>query len=195
MKTNTNFIENYTLEGEELAIVAYPSPILTQIAKEITVFDDKLTLLAKNMLYTMYNAPGIGLAAPQVGESIRMFVIDIGFSREEVNLADGEVEYKLSNFNPLVFINPILKNGAGEIIYEEGCLSLPGFYEEVNRYENITVEFQDLSGVKQSLTADGTLAVCLQHENDHLNGKVFIDRISLLKRNMIKKKILKNKKK
>ncbi len=195
MSTKTDFLNNYELSGSELPILTYPHPTLSKVAAEVTEFDDKLVELVKNMLYTMYIAPGVGLAAPQIGESIRMFVIDTGFDREEVTRADGSTDYELSNLRPYVFINPVLRDGEGEIFYEEGCLSLPGFYEEVKRYEKITVDYCDLDGNKQSITVNGSFAVCLQHENDHLDGKVFIDRISLLKRNMIKKKIQKSKKK
>lgn len=187
-------LDNYELEGEELEILRYPHPTLKAKAKQVTVFDDELKILAKNMIYTMYQAPGIGLACPQVNKSIRMFVIDVDFDREEVTLADGTESYKLVNLNPKVIINPIIKNQEGEIIYEEGCLSLPGYYEEVTRYNNITVDYQDLDGNHQTLDAEETFAVCLQHENDHLDGKVFIDRISLMKRNIIKKKLTKKKK-
>lgn len=195
MNSKTDFLNNYTLDGSELAILAYPHPTLSKVAPEVTDYSDQLAQLAKDMIYTMYQAPGIGLAAPQVGKSLRMFVVDIGFEREEITRADGTEEYVLSNLNPMVFINPTFRDGEGEIIYEEGCLSLPGIYEEVTRYNKVTVDYTDLNGNSQTIEAEGTLAVCLQHENDHLDGKVFIDRISLLKRNIIKKKLTKKKKK
>lgn len=190
-----NFLDNYTLEGKILPIFKYPAPVLKQIAKPVVVFDDKLKELVKDMLFTMYHAPGIGLAAPQVGESIRLFVLDIWFDRDEVTLPDGTVEHRLSNFQPMVFINPVFKNKSGEIIHEEGCLSVPGVYEDVKRAEFVTVEYQDLDGKHLSLEADDLFAICLQHENDHLDGIVFIERLNPLKKQLVEKKFLKNLKK
>ena len=190
-----DFLNNYKLEGKLLEIATYPNPILKKIAKPVTDFNDDLKALAKNMLFTMYSTPGIGLAAPQVSESIRMFVMDITYDREEVNSTNSDSpEYKLSNFNPLVFVNPVIKLREGEQIYEEGCLSVPGIYEEVKRAEHIIVEFQDLDGNFQTLEATELLAVCIQHENDHLDGIVFLERLSMLKKNLLTKKYLKNKK-
>jgi len=183
---------NYQLEGEKLKIFTYPAPVLKKIAEPVRAFDDELKLLVKNMLYTMYHAPGIGLAAPQVGHSLRFFVMDIDFDREKVLDANGNTDWKYSNFNPRVFINPVFKNKDGEILYEEGCLSVPGIYEEVKRAEHVVVEYQDLDGKSQTLEATGTLAVCLQHENDHLDGIVFLERLSLLKRQFLTKKFLKH---
>lgn len=190
-----NFLENYKLEGENLAIHTYPAPILKQVAKPVTEFNSELHAIVKNMLFTMYNAPGIGLAAPQVGVSLRFFVLDIWFDREKVTLADGSIEYRLSEFSPMVICNPVFKNKRGEIIHEEGCLSVPGIYEDVKRAEFVTVQYQDMFGNPQSIEADELLSVCLQHENDHLDGIVFIERLSLLKKNLLEKKFLKQQKK
>ncbi len=190
-----NFLENYKLEGEKLPIFTYPAPILKKVAVPVTEFNDELKTLVKNMLFTMYHAPGIGLAAPQVGVSLRFFVLDIWFERDKVTLADGSEEYRLSDFQPMVFINPVFKNKTGEIIHEEGCLSVPGVYEDVKRAEFVTVEYQDMDGKHHSLDADELLSVCLQHENDHLDGIVFIDRLSFLKKQLIEKKFLKKQKK
>jgi peptide deformylase len=190
-----NFLENYQLEGKRLEIFKFPAPILKKIAVPVTVFNSELEELVKDMLFTMYHAPGIGLAAPQVGKSIRLFVLDIWFDREKVTLADGTEKYRLSNFNPHVFINPVFKNRTGEIIHEEGCLSLPGVFEDVKRSELVTMEYQDLKGETHTIEADELLSVCLQHENDHLDGVVFIERLSLLKRQFIQKKFLKTQKK
>ncbi len=187
-------MENYTLEGELLPIFTYPAPVLKKVAEPVTHFDDELKVLIRNMLYTMYKAPGIGLAAPQVGISKRIFVIDIDFDREEVTLADGSTDYRLSNFNPRVFINPVFKNKKGEQICEEGCLSVPGVYVDVKRALELDVEYLDVNGNKHTLSANELLAVCLQHENDHLDGIVFFDRISLLKKQLLTKKYLKSKK-
>lgn len=189
------FLENYKLEGETLEIFKFPAPVLKKIALPVTKFDQELATLAKNMLFTMYHAPGVGLAAPQVGASIRMFVLDIWYEREKITLADNSEEYRLSEFSPNVFINPVFKVKDGELIHEEGCLSLPGVYEDVKRSANVTMEYQDLNGEFHTIEADELLSVCLQHENDHLDGIVFIERLSLLKRQFIQKKFLKKVKK
>lgn len=185
---------DYQLEGERLKVLTYPSPVLKKVAAPVTLFNQELRQLAKDMLFTMYHAPGIGLAAPQVGQSIRMFVLDIDFEREKILSSEGNTEWQFSNFNPRVFINPVFKQKTGEILYEEGCLSVPGVYEDVKRAEHVVVEYQDLDGNKCSLEANETLAVCLQHENDHLEGIIFLERLSLLKRQFLTKKFLKAKK-
>jgi len=195
MNTLTQGLENYKFEGELLQIYTYPAPVLKKVAKPVDKFDDSLEELIKNMLYTMYQAPGIGLAAPQVGISIRLFVMDINFNREEITRSDGSTEYEYSEFNPMVFINPLIKNKTGEITHEEGCLSLPGLYEDVKRAEKITVEYQDLTGAHHSIDADELLSICIQHENDHLDGIVFLERLSMLKKNLLTKKFLKQQKK
>ena len=193
METAEEFLKNYQLEGEELRIFTYPAPVLKEVASAVENFDNDLEVLIKNMLFTMYQAPGIGLAAPQVGVSKRIFVMDIDFDREEVTNADGSTDYKLSNFNPRVFINPVISNKDGEILYEEGCLSVPGIYEEVKRAEKIHVEYQDIAGNKHTLDADELLSICIQHENDHLDGIVFLERLSMIKRNFLTKKYMKKK--
>lgn len=190
-----NFLENYKLEGEKLQIFTYPAPILKKVAKPVVDFNDELHLLIKNMLFTMYHAPGIGLAAPQVGVSQRLFVLDIWYDREKITHADGTEEFRLSEFNPMVFINPVFKNKSGEIIHEEGCLSVPGIYEDVKRAELVTVEFQNMFGDRHEIEADELLSVCLQHENDHLDGIVFIERLSFLKKQLLEKKFLKQQQK
>lgn len=187
-------MQNYELEGELLPIFTFPAPVLKKVAEPVTLFNDELKILIKNMLYTMYKAPGIGLAAPQVGVSKRIFVLDIDFDREEVTAADGNVDYRLSNFNPRVFINPVFKNKKGEQICEEGCLSVPGVFVDVKRAEEVEVEYLDIDGNKHTLEATELLAVCLQHENDHLDGIVFFDRISLIKKQLLTKKYLKSRK-
>jgi peptide deformylase len=184
--------ENYKLEGELLTIHTYPDPVLTKVATEVTEFDDELKTLCKNMIFTMYHAPGIGLAAPQIGLGKRIFVIDVDYSREETEEDSGE--FHLSDFQPKIFINPIIKDETGEIIYQEGCLSLPGIFEDVKRFENINVEYKNTDGEDQTISAEELLSICIQHENDHLNGIVFIDRLSILKKNFFKKKLMKAKK-
>lgn len=183
------------LKGELLNIHTYPDPVLVKKAIPVTEFNQELKLLCENMLFTMYQAPGIGLAAPQVGQSIRLFVLDIDYKREPVVLADGTEDFTLSDFNPKIFINPVLKNGSGEIIYQEGCLSVPGIYEDVTRLEKITIDYQDINGKAQSFSAEGLMAICIQHEFDHLEGIVFIEKLSTFKKNFIKKKLIKNKQK
>ena len=114
--------------------------------------------------------------------------------REEITRPDGTKEYRPHGFNPRVFINPVIKPIQGQIVHEEGCLSVPGVYEEVKRTEEIEVEYQDINGEKQILKTDGLLSVCIQHENDHLNGVVFLERLSQLKRSFLTKKYLKSRK-
>jgi peptide deformylase len=185
---------NYIDEGKILKIFTYPSPILKKIATNVEVFDDELKELCRNMLTTMYDAPGIGLAAPQVGISKRIFVMDVEFDRKEVTAADGQTKYEIVDRKPLIFINPVIKNKEGQFKYEEGCLSLPGIYDEVTRAKKITLEYQDLEGNKKEIEAEDLFAVCIQHENDHLDGVVFIERLSMLKKNFFHKKLVKRKK-
>ncbi|MEX0798318.1 MAG: peptide deformylase [Bacteriovoracaceae bacterium] len=185
--------ENYTCEGQLLNIHTYPDPVLTTVAKDVEAheFNQELKELCKNMLYTMYQAPGIGLAAPQVGIGKRIFVIDVEYDRKET--AEDSGEFTLSNFNPMIFINPVIKNKEGETTYQEGCLSLPGVYEDVQRFETIMIEYQNTDGEKKEISADQLLSICIQHENDHLDGIVFIDRLSGLKKSFFKKKLIKQK--
>ena len=186
-------LEKYELKGELIPIFTYPDPVLSQVARPVTEFNQDLRHLVKNMLFTMYHAPGIGLAAPQIGHSIRLFVLDVDFEREEVTTSSGKEEFRFSAFNPKVIINPIITGNSGSIIYEEGCLSVPGVYEEVKRHKSIHVKYQDLDGNFQELEAEDMMAICIQHENDHLDGVVFIERLSNLKKNFYKKKMLKEK--
>ncbi len=191
MDTNAEPLPQHDLSGKKLKIFTYPAPILKKVAQEVTEFNDELQELCQNMLYTMYHAPGIGLAAPQVGISKRIFVMDIDFQRDEVTRPDGSKDYELSNFNPRIFINPKIEKVEGEILYEEGCLSVPGIYEEVKRIEKIKVHYQDVTGEEHTLEADGLLSICIQHENDHLEGIVFLERLSTLKRNFLTKRFMK----
>jgi peptide deformylase len=186
--------KDYQPDGEILKVYTYPSPVLKKIAEPVVSFDEELKTLCLNMLNTMYKAPGIGLAAPQVGESIRLFVMDIDYERDKVANFDGSIEHKLSKFNPLIFINPEITKGNEEIIYQEGCLSVPGIYEDVKRSSQISLSFQDWNGDRHKLEATELLSVCIQHENDHLDGIVFLERLSLIKRNLLMKKFLKTKK-
>ncbi len=187
--------KNYRPQGKLLEIYKYPAPVLKKIAEPVSEFNEDLKTLCLDMLHTMYQAPGIGLAAPQIGKSIRMFVMDIDYDRNKVTRADGSIDFELSNFNPLIFINPIIENKQGEILYQEGCLSVPGIYEDVKRAESIIVKFQDWEGNHHSIEAHDLLSVCIQHENDHLDGIVFLERLSMLKKNLLTKKFMKQKKK
>lgn len=186
-------IENYKLEGEKLPIVTYPDPVLSTKATEVAEFTPDLKELVKNMLFTMYHAPGIGLAAPQIGLGKRIFVLDVDYDREVVTNSAGRDEIRMSNFRPMVLINPVITGTSGTTTYEEGCLSVPGVYEEVKRFESVHVKYQDVDGKFHELEAHDLLAICLQHENDHLDGIVFIERLSNLKKNFYKKKLVKEK--
>lgn len=196
MSVNVEILKDYKQGSNDLLnIFTYPDPVLTKVASEVTSFNNELKKLALDMLDTMYAAPGIGLAAPQVGISTRMLVLDIDFKFEDKTNSDGKVEKMVINKNPMVFINPVITAKDGKIKYQEGCLSLPKIFEDVDRFEKITLEYQDLEGNNQTMEAEGLLSVCLQHEIDHLDGIVFIDRLSRLKKSFCKKKLLKQKKK
>ncbi|MEI5679997.1 MULTISPECIES: peptide deformylase [unclassified Mesorhizobium] len=159
-------------------LIILPDPLLRQLSKPLERVDDSLRKLADDMLETMYDAPGIGLAAIQIGEPLRMLVIDL--AKEDEKPA------------PQVFINPeVLESSDERSVYEEGCLSIPDYYAEVERPASVQVKFLDRDGKEQEITADGLLATCLQHEIDHLNGVLFIDHISKLKRDMVVKKFKK----
>lgn len=186
-------LDNYELSGSELPIFTYPDPVLSKVAEPVTKFDSELEKLVEDMLFTMYHAPGIGLAAPQIGKSVRLFVLDVEYDREVITNAAGKEEVRLSDFRPMVFINPVITGAAGTTTYEEGCLSVPGVYEEVKRHKSINVKYQNLKGETLEIVADDMLSICIQHENDHLDGVVFIERLSNLKKNFYKKKMVKEK--
>lgn len=162
-----------------LQICTYPEKVLTQPAEPITDIDEEVIKLADHMAETMYNAPGIGLAATQVGVAKRLLVADI---------APREPESEL-----VVLANPEIVAAEGEVIIEEGCLSVPEYQAEVKRHEKITVRGLDLNGEEVEIEAEGLLAVVLQHEIDHLNGILFIDRLSKLKRDLVKRRLRKKK--
>src|SRR4051794_858612 len=160
-----------------------PDAILRQISKPVETFDHDLRTLVADMFETMYAAPGIGLAAVQVGVPIRLLVIDLQEPQEE----GGEPVR-----DPRVFINPeILWHSDSEVPYTEGCLSVPEQYAEVMRPDKIRARWRDEQGETYEEEIDGLLAVCLQHEMDHLNGVLFIDHLSRLKRDMVLKKLAK----
>ena len=163
-----------------------PDPILRQISKPVETFDDALRTLVTDMFETMYAAPGIGLAAVQVGEPIRLLVIDLQEPEDPEDPESKPVR------DPRVFINPeILSHSDHEVPYTEGCLSVPDQYAEVMRPDRIRARWRDEQGGEHEEEIGGLLAVCLQHEMDHLNGVLFIDHLSRLKRDMVLKKLAK----
>lgn len=162
-------------------ILVIPDPMLRRRAEAVAAVDDDLRALIDDMLETMYDAPGIGLAAPQIGVSRRIIVADVSKSETERQ--------------PLSLVNPELVWTSDETsVYEEGCLSIPEFYEEVERPAQCRVRFLDRDGQTQEMDCDGLLATCIQHEIDHLNGVLFIDHISKLKRDRVTKKFAKARK-
>nr|MBL8411165.1 peptide deformylase [Dechloromonas sp.] len=158
-----------------LPILRFPDPRLKKIAAPVAKVDDSIRKLVSDMAETMYEAPGIGLAATQVNVHKQVVVIDTSEDKNDLR----------------VFINPRLENCTGSQTGEEGCLSVPGIYDKVERAEQVTVHYLDLEGKPRSLTTDGLLAVCIQHELDHLNGTVFVDHLSQLKQTRIKAKLAK----
>ncbi len=157
-------------------ILVFPHPNLRIKAKQVENVDKSIRMLVKDMFETMYAAPGIGLAATQIDVHKKVIVMDISEHKDQ----------------PMVFINPELLAAEGEEECEEGCLSVPGFFETVKRPEFVRVKATDENDKEFELEADGMLAVCIQHEMDHLQGKVFVDYISALKRDRIRKKLLKS---
>jgi peptide deformylase len=161
-----------------LDILEFPDARLRTVARSVTEVNNRIVTLCDDMFETMYAAPGIGLAASQVNVHQRLLVVDVSEDKSE----------------PLVFINPEIVESDGEIETDEGCLSIPGFYEPVIRFEKIQVKALDRQGEVFVIDADDLLAVCIQHEMDHLEGKLFVDYISTTKRQMIRKKLLKQQK-
>jgi peptide deformylase len=166
-----------------LTVHRFPDPVLKQRAQPVTQFDGPLKQLADAMFDTMYLEGGIGLAANQVGELRRLVVVDLKNGAEE---AGGKPERE-----PRVFVNPEILEAEGEIVTEEGCLSVVEFRAEVKRAERVRLRYQTLKGEKQEQWLEQMGAVCIQHEIDHLNGKLFIDHLPLLKREMVKKRLIK----
>jgi peptide deformylase len=160
-----------------LEIRKFPDKVLREKATKVDNVDEEIKTLVENMFETMYEAPGIGLAAPQVGVLKRLFVVD-----------ETEGEDKTQQ---LVFINPEITEKNGEEVGEEGCLSVPGEYENVKRFALIKAKALDIKGEEFEIEAEGLLARAIQHELDHLDGKLFIDKLSSLKREMLKKRIKK----
>ena len=161
----------------KLDILEFPDPRLRNKARALMAadFTPALQRLIDDMFETMYAAPGIGLAASQVDVHLRFMVIDVSESHDQ----------------PMVFVNPEIIAHEGSQTYQEGCLSVPGIYADVSRHDRITVRFLDRHGEPRELTTDGLLAVCIQHEMDHLDGKLFVDYLSPLKREMVKRRLAK----
>ncbi|MDR3391427.1 MAG: peptide deformylase [Sulfuriferula sp.] len=159
----------------KLTILRYPDPRLYTVAKPVATVDERIRRLVADMAETMYDAPGIGLAATQVDQHVQVLVIDISEERNDLR----------------VFINPVLLSSDGIAIHEEGCLSVPGIYDKVTRAERVTVQALDAEGKSFTLDAEGLMAVCVQHEMDHLLGKVFVQYLSPLKQSRIKNKLKK----
>ena len=158
--------------------MVHPDERLHQVAKPVAAVDERIRKLAADMAETMYEARGIGLAATQVNIQERIIVIDLSEEHDSV----------------LVLINPVITHKDGQTTYEEGCLSVPGVYDTVTRAESVRVEFLDLAGDKQALETDGLLAICIQHEIDHLDGKLFVEYLSPMKQTRIRTKMKKRKK-
>ena len=156
-----------------LKILEFPDPRLRTKATPVEVVDDDLRNFIGDMFETMYDAPGIGLAATQVNFHKRLLITDVSIDKDE----------------PYVLINPRIVEKDGVIVTDEGCLSVPGYYEEVERAEHVKVQFLDREGAELELDAHGLLAVCVQHEVDHLDGKLFVDYLSEGKRSRIRKKL------
>ena len=158
-----------------LTILTYPEPILRKRARPVETIDGNIEKLVEDMADTMYAAPGIGLAAPQVGESLRIITVDVTEEREGL----------------IVLINPEIISWEGECAGEEGCLSIPDFKEVIPRKKKVVIRGLDISGKEMKIPAEGILAISFQHEIDHLDGMVIVDRISGLKRDLFKKKLKK----
>ena len=163
---------------ENLEILQFPDERLRRLSAPVESFNQDLKALADKMLEIMYDSNGIGLAAPQVNQTIRLIVVDVSESRD----------------NPRIFVNPEIKEPAGSVDSSEGCLSVPEIRTTIKRYENITLEYQDLNGERHEEPLGDLMSICVQHEIDHLDGKLFIDYVPDVKLQRLRKKIAKNKK-
>jgi peptide deformylase len=159
----------------KLTIIEFPDPRLRTVARPVKEVDTRIRQLIDDMFETMYEAPGIGLAATQVDVHEQLLVLDVSEDKTY----------------PMVFINPQILSSEGSQVYQEGCLSVPGIYADVTRASSIVVKALDRDGQSFEISADGLLAVCIQHEMDHLAGKVFVDYLSPLKRELVRKKLAK----
>ncbi len=179
-----------------LKVYKFPDLVLSQKALPIEKIEKSFYQLAEDMLETMYDAPGVGLAANQVGILQRIIVIDTDYDLEEIlegalppkgaEILHGSV---MKNKNPRVMINPVIALKEGTQLYKEGCLSVPEFTAEIKRAGKLKLQYQDLDGKSKTLLAEGLLAVAIQHEIDHLDGRLFIDRLSPLKKELVKKRL------
>ncbi len=177
-----------------LKILTFPDARLREVSKVVEKFDSELKTLSENMIETMYDAKGIGLAAPQVAELKRMVVIDTRPRDKEGRRYqyDEMTELEKAIPQPLVLINPKVTKGVGKTTFDEGCLSVPTYFETVERFNEIEVSTQTLEGKEITFKVDGLLAICIQHELDHLEGTLFIDHISFIKSQRIKTQIKKH---
>lgn len=177
-----------------MKILTFPDPKLREISQPVEKFGPEIKELVQNMLETMYDANGIGLAAPQVGELVRIVVIDTRPQDEKGRRYkyDEMTEMEKSVPQPLVLINPEIIKGEGKTTFDEGCLSIPGYYETVERFNYIEMKALDAEGKEHIIKTDGLLAICMQHELDHLEGTLFVDHLSFIKGNKIKNQIKKH---
>lgn len=159
-------------------ILHYPDKRLRVAGAEVTDFGPELQALIDDMAETMYAAPGVGLAAPQIGVSKRLFIIDVATGEDEPS-------------DLRVFVNPVIVERQGDLVWEEGCLSFPGVHEEIERAERVKVRAQDRTGATFELEAEGLLAVAIQHEHDHLEGKLMVDHLGMLKKRMVHRQMVK----
>ena len=173
----------------KLTILTFPDTLLLKKASPIERVDKSLFTIADDMLETMYDAPGVGLAANQVGLLKRLLVIDVDYDLEEGDFDLDVPEKKIVHKNPQILINPQITYREGTCLFKEGCLSVPEFTAEVKRSEVIKVQFQTIDGLMKEFQAEGLLSIAIQHEMDHLEGKLFIDRLSPLKKEVIKKQL------
>ncbi len=175
-----------------LEVLKFPDPRLRRKAKPVASVTAELKSLVKNMLETMYEFKGIGLAATQVGQEVRLLVMDTRPKENGRYKTEDYTELELQVQQPVIIFNPEVIAKEGETTFDEGCLSVPGYFETVTRYDYIEVKGLNEDGEEIVIKTDGLLSICLQHEMDHLEGKLFIDRLSLIRANRLKNKIKKN---
>lgn len=174
-----------------LEVLKFPDPRLRKVSQLVEAVNDDLKKFAEDMLETMYEQKGIGLAAPQVNRLVRLIIVDTRPTEKGRYKPENSSELEQNIDQPLILFNPVITKKEGATTYEEGCLSVPGYFETVKRYDYIEVEALNIKGEKINFGVDGLTAICIQHEIDHLDGKLFIDRLSLIKSNKIKNKIKK----
>lgn len=174
-------------------IVTYPSPVLKQVAEVIDHITSETRELIDDMFETMYASDGVGLAAPQVGVGLRIIVVDVNVHGVQSETTQGPIGPKSHGRQKYAMVNPVIISREGEIEWEEGCLSIPDFRVVMKRSNKIKTDYLDAEGHKRSLDAEGLLAVAIQHEIDHLDGKLLIDNVSRLKRDLYVKKLKKSK--